>query len=320
MAPTMDPRPLSARSTPDPSRKWDVVGVGANSVDSVYRLPASPRADSATAKLRITSHRVSCGGQMATALSACAALGLRAAYVGAVGTDDNGRLIQKELAGRGIDLSHVVTRDGANQFAVITVDETTGERIVLWDRDERLLLQPADVPAALIASARLVHVDDVDEVAAIRAATLAREAGVPVTSDLDRITDRTPELVAAVSIPIFAEHVLPAITGEADCERALVKLRRTHAGLLCVTLGARGAMLLDGDRVCFEPGFAVRAVDTTGAGDVFRAGFIHALLGGAEPQGILRFANAAAALSCTRQGALDGVPSLAEVERFMAGA
>lgn len=299
---------------------YDVVGVGANSVDYVYRLPAVARADSPTAKLRISSHTVSCGGQMATALAGCAALGLRPAYVGAVGTDDNARRVTRELAGRGIDLSHVVTRDGANQFAVITVDDRTGERIVLWDRDDRLMLQPAEVPAALIAAARLVHVDDVDEAAAIRAATLARDAGVPATSDLDRATDRTMALVAAVSIPIFAEHVVPVITGEADYERGLRRLRQTHAGMLCITLGPRGSMMLVDDRLYTEPGFAVQAVDTTGAGDVFRAGFIHALLAGAAPPDILRFANAAAALSCTRAGALDSVPTLVEVERFMAEA
>jgi sulfofructose kinase len=299
------------------TRAYDVVGVGANSVDFVYRLPASPVADSPTAKMRITSYSVSCGGQMATALSACAALGLRAAYVGAVGSDDNGRRIHLELAGRGIDLSHVVTREGANQFAVITVDERTGERIVLWDRDERLLLHPDEVPADLIASARLVHVDDVDERAAVRAATLAREAGIPTTSDFDRVTERTPELIAAVSMPIFAEHVLSAITGESDYERALVKLRRTHAGMLCITLGPRGAMMLVGDDLVVEPGFAVSAVDTTGAGDVFRAGFITAFLSGATPREILRFANAAAALSCTRAGALGGIPALPEIERFI---
>ncbi len=295
-----------------------MVGVGANSVDYVYRLPASPRADSATAKLRITSHTVSCGGQMATALAACAALGLRPAYVGAVGSDSNGAIVRRELAGRGIDLTHVVTREAANQFAVITVDEHTGERIVLWDRDDRLMLQAADVPEALIASARLVHVDDVDEESAIRAATLARAAGVPATSDLDRVTDRTAELVAAVSIPIFAEHVVPALTGEPDPERGLRKLRQTHAGMLCLTLGPRGSMMLVDDRLYVEPGFAVKAVDTTGAGDVFRAGFIHAVLNGAGPAEILRFANAAAAVSCTRAGALNSVPSLADVERFMA--
>ncbi len=301
-------------------KTWDVVGVGANSIDYVYRLPASPRADSPTAKLRITSHTVSGGGQMATALSACAALGLRAAYVGAIGTDENGRRIQAELAGRGIDLSHLVTRDGANQFAVITVDERTGDRIVLWDRDDRLMLAPGEIPAALIASARLVHVDDVDEEAAIRAATLARAAGVPCTSDLDRVTDRTAALVAAVSIPIFAEHVLPAATGEAGLEHALRKLRERHDGWLCVTLGPRGSMLLVGNDLVAEPGWAVEAVDTTGAGDVFRAGFIHGYLAGESPREILRFANAAAAVSCTRAGALNGVPNLAEVTRFMASA
>ena len=233
---------------PKLERRWDVVGVGANAVDYVYRLPAAPRADSPTAKLRISSHAVSCGGQTATALAACAAFGLRAAYVGAVGTDDNGHRIRRELAGRGIDLSHLVTRDGANQFAVITVDERNGDRVVLWDRDERLMLLPAEVPANLIASARLVHVDDVDEEAAIRAAKLAREAGVPATSDLDRVTNRTDELVQALSIPIFAEHVLPAITGEADPERALLKLRATHNGILCITLGPRGSMMLMGDQ------------------------------------------------------------------------
>jgi len=302
------------------TKTYDVVGVGANSVDFVYRLPGSPIADSPTAKMRITSYSVSCGGQMATALSACAAFGLRTAYIGAMGTDDNGRRIHAELAGRGIDLSHVVTRQGANQFAVITVDERTGERIVLWDRDERLLLADDEVPGDLIASARLVHVDDVDEGAALRAATLAREAGVPSTSDFDRVTERTPELIAAVSMPIFAEHVLPAITGESDYERALIKLRRTHAGMLCLTLGPRGSMMLVGDDLVIEPGFPVSAVDTTGAGDVFRAGFITAFLSGAAPRAILRFANAAAALSCTRAGALNGVPTLAEVQRLMAEA
>jgi sugar/nucleoside kinase (ribokinase family) len=295
------------------AKTWDVVGVGANSVDDVYRLPEAPQFDSPTAKMRISSHTRSYGGQMATALAACAALGLRAAYIGATGHDDNGRRMREALAGLGIDLAHLVTRPGANQLAVITVDERSGERVVLWDRDDRLMLTPAEIPAALIASARILHVDDVDQEAAIHAARLARQAGVPATSDLDRVTDRTEELVATVSIPIFAEHVLPAITGEADPERALFKLRRSHAGILCVTMGPRGAMMLAGDVLIYEAGFPVAATDTTGAGDVFRAGFIHALLAGESPRDILRFANAAAAISCTRAGAIAGVPGLGEV-------
>ena len=73
----------------------------------------------------------------------------------------------------------------------------------------------------------MVHVDDTDQAASIAAALAARKAGVPVTSDIDRLTDLTEALIAAVSLPMFAEHVPAAITGESDPERALRKLRRT---------------------------------------------------------------------------------------------
>jgi sulfofructose kinase len=219
-----------------------------------------------------------------------------------------------------VDLSHVMTRECPNRFAVITVDVTTGERIVLWDRDDRLNLSARDIDPALIASARLVHVDDEDQAAAIIAAGLARKAGIPCTSDIDRVTDRTKELIDAVSIPIFAQHVLPAITGEDDIERALHAVAASHGGMVCVTLGANGAMLIADGHCIAEPGFPVKAVDTTGAGDVFRAAFVYALLNGYAPQQMLRFANAAAALSCTRAGAIAGVPSMHEVQTlFSAG-
>jgi sugar/nucleoside kinase (ribokinase family) len=297
--------------------RWDVLGVGCNSVDYVYRLPASPKAESPTAKLRISSHHTMCGGQMATAMAACAGFGLKTAYFGSAGNDHNARLIISELSGRGVDVSHVLTRDCANRFAVITVDETSGERIVLWDRDNRLDISRAEMDPALIGAARVVHVDDEDQEAAIAAALIARAAGIPVTSDIDRITNRTKDLIAAVSIPIFANHVLPAITGESDIKQALRALRRTHDGMLCVTLGPEGAILLAGDELIVEKGFQIHAVDTTGAGDVFRAAFIYGLLEQYPPRQMLRFANAAAAVSCTRAGAMAGVPALAEVERLM---
>jgi ribokinase/sulfofructose kinase len=202
---------------------------------------------------------------------------------------------------------------------VITVDETSGERIVLWDRDERLNLRARDFDAALIASARILHVDDEDQEAAIAAATVARSAGVPCASDIDRITDRTKDLIAAVSIPIFAQHVLPAMTGESDIERGLRAMRQWNDGMLCVTLGPSGAMLLHGDELVIEPAFSVKAVDTTGAGDVFRAAFIYALLKEYPLRKMVRFANAAAAVSCTRAGAMASVPAMREVEQFVSG-
>jgi sulfofructose kinase len=317
---------------------FDVVGVGANSVDYVYRLPEFPHPDTQAAKLRITHHTVLCGGQTTTALCTCAAMGLRARYVGATGGDANGELIRRELKARGVDDEHAHVRVGVrNAYAVILVDERRGERVVLWQRDPALTLERGEIDASVVAQSRLIHVDDVDEDAAICAASIGRSAGTPVTSDIERVTDRTEELVAAVTIPIFAEHVIEALTGERDFERGLRKIRaqfgeaqRTRPtgarrpapfgpghSLICVTLGARGAMLLEDDRLHYEPGLPVEVVDTTGAGDVFRGAFIAALLRGDAPADILRFANTAAALSCTRSGAIDGIPSLDEVHQAL---
>jgi sugar/nucleoside kinase (ribokinase family) len=248
----------------------------------------------------------------------CARLGLRSKYVGVSGTDENGRRIRAELARREVDITDLIIRDAENQFAVILVDETTGERIVLWDRDDRLRLRERELPVEALAAARVVHVDDVDDDAAIRAATIARKAGAMVTSDIDRLTPRTEELVGAVTHAMFAQHVPTRLTGTTDVEQALRILRKRHDQVLCVTLGEHGAMVLDGDRLYQEPAFSVQSVDTTGAGDVFRGGFIYALVHGQPMDQALRTANAAAAVSCTRLGALNGVPALDEVEALMA--
>src|SRR5213593_4633991 len=301
----------------DARAEWDVIGIGANSVDYVYRLPAYPQPGGPHAKMRITTHAVTCGGQVATALATCAALGLRAKYVGSTGKDDNGRRIRDELARRAVNADDATICDAPNQSAVILLDGASGERIVLWDRDDRRAAGLRRLPEETLTSARLLHVDDVDQDAAIRAAAIGRAAGIPVTSDIDRVTDRTEELVRTVSIAIFAEHVPKALTGEDDLERALRTLRELQTGQLCVTLGARGAMLLNGDQLFYEPAFQVDTVDTTGAGDVFRGAFIAAFLRGRAPAEILRFANAAAAVSCTRLGTMNGVPTRNEISAMM---
>ena len=295
----------------------DVLGLGESSVDHVNLLPAAPLARGTASKLRISSTFDAAGGQIASMLAACSSLGLRAGYLGPLGNDDNGRLIRSELESRGVDLTHVVVRDAPARFAIILVDESTGERTVLWHRDPGLDIAEGEIDPAVL-TARVVHVDDVDEQAAIRTARMATARGITVTSDLDRVTEHTPALVASVSIPIFAEHVPPALTGERDPERALRKLRKQYPGLLCVTLGTAGSMALDGDQLIHVPAFSVHAVDTTGAGDVFRAGFVYGLLAGWPPLEILKFANAAAAVSCTRLGAMNSAPALTEVEQMLA--
>ena len=144
------------------------------------------------AKISAPEHRVSCGGQVATTLAACAALGLRAAYVGTFGDDDNGTRIRDALAGAHVDTSRSVVRHAPNRHAVILVDERNGDRTVVWHRDAATGVDGRGASARVIAGARLVHVDDLDEEASIAAARVAVGAGIPVTSDIDRVTARTP--------------------------------------------------------------------------------------------------------------------------------
>ncbi len=290
--------------------RFDVVGVGANSVDLVHLVPSFPRPEGWHSKMRVSRRIVSCGGQTATAMAACARFGLRALYVGAVGDDENGRRVRAELPREGLGQARLVSKPGRNQSALIILDQQTGERAVLWDRDDTVSLAASDLPFDAIAASRLLHVDDVSQEAAIAAARCARVAGIPVTSDLDRMTERTEELVLAVSHAIFADGLPEQLTGERDHERALRRLRRKHDALLVVTLGRDGAVALDGDRFLRSPGIAVTALDTTGSGDVFRAGFIFGLLQGWPTERTLRLANAAAALACTQLGAMPSIPSL----------
>ena len=203
--------------------------------------------------------------------------------VGTLGEDEHAAGLRDTLERRGVNTTHLIPRRTRHRHALILVDERTGDRTVLWERDARLSLDASDVPRDVVAGARLLHVDDLDAEAAIEAAGIARAAGIPVTSDIDRVTDRTRALIAAVTIPIFAEHVPTTLTGEADTERALRTLRGAHAGMLCVTLGARGSMLLEGNQLYRVPAPRVEAVDATGAGDVFRGAFIYALLRGDRP-------------------------------------
>lgn len=290
-----------------------VVGFGESSVDHVYVLPELPRAG--TSKLRISSSFTACGGQVATTMAACAAFGMSAAYLGPIGHDEDGRSILAELNARGVDTSRALVRPATTRYAVILVDEKRGDRIVLAERDAALDVPPHDLTSERIRDARVVHVDGVDEPAALQLARLARGAGAIVTCDVDTVTSRTTELLDAVTHPILAADVPRRLTGIDDLEGSLRALRKDHPGLLCVTLGERGAAALDGERFLHVPALAVRAIDTTSAGDVFRAGFIYALVERWPVDRLLRFANAAAAAACTRPGALTSIPSLEDVLR-----
>ncbi len=306
---------LPVAAPPAGSREYDAVGLGLNATDNVVIVPHFPEPGS---KIEFRSTQIMFGGQVATTMVGLSRLGLRTRYIGRVGSDDYGRLQKASIESEGVECSECRAVDGvASQLAFILVDESTGERTVIWRRDSRISVAPDEVAPEMIASARALHIDGHNIEAEIRAAMLAREAGAPVTIDVD--DDFGGErLFPLVDYLITSEDFPERVTGIADPRGALAALRdRYGCALVAATLGRRGVLALCGGQYVESPGFHVEAKDTTGAGDAFRVGFLYGLLEGLELEETLRVANAVAALNCMKLGARGGLPTTEELDAFL---
>ena len=298
------------------SQRFRVVGVGENSVDLLVTVPHHPAPNE---KLDVLEMVTLPGGQVASALVACARLGCRTRYLGSFGDDDHGRLIEAALRREGVDTTHCRHVHAPNRSALILVDAAAGTRTVLCRRDPALGWPPEAMLPELISDAQVLMVDATDLEAAVAAAVVARHAGVTVVADVDRPQPGLDRLLPYVDVLIAAEGFPQAETGEATLSRAVRVLRdRFPQALVVVTLGAQGAVAWEGSTEVVSPGFVVPVVDPTGAGDAFRAGFVRAWLAGdRDLAGLLDHASAAAALSCRAVGAQAGLPAFPEVEALV---
>jgi sulfofructose kinase len=276
-------------------------------MDTICVVPAFPQANT---KTHIREVRVEPGGQVATALAVCTRLGLRARYIGSVGTDQLGQAQLASLRSENLEL-HVREVTGAStQVAVIVIEEGVGERTILWRRDPRLTFPVDALQKDLILSGRILHLDGCDSAAALQAARWAHDAGIPVVIDIDELYDEsTHDLLRLVDYLIASSDF-------AKDPRELAE--RYGCPVVGVTDGSEGAVFLDRTRRLIRvPGFRVPVIDTTGAGDVFHGGFIYGLLQNWGLEDTVRFANAVAAMKCLQIGARKGIPQLSEVQEFL---
>lgn len=255
---------------------------------------------------------------MASAVAACQQWGLRTRYVGKVGDDDAARIHRAEFDRLGIE-AHLLTATGcASQQAVILVDDA-GERTVLWKRDNRLTLRPEEIRREWVTEARALHVDGHDTAAAVRAAGWARSAGIPVIADLDDLYPGVEALLENIDYLITSRDIPGRLVGNQDLRKSLPAVRdRFGCRLTAATLGQEGVLAWDGYDFHYAPAFRIQPLDTTGAGDIFHAGFIYGLLQGWTLPRQLDFACAAAALNCTASGARGGIQPVENIERLMA--
>jgi sugar/nucleoside kinase (ribokinase family) len=291
----------------------DVLAVGQTSFDQVAVVDAAPpRGGKALASEWLESS----GGQIATAALACARLGLRCALVSSVGDDPAAERVLAPLAAEGVDVARVARVPGApTQRALIWIERTSGERTVLWRRDERLALSPSAVRPDDVRSARAVLLDAGDLPLALQVAKLARAADIPCVVDADTPAPGVAELLGAVAYPVISESLARTLHGTP--ERAVRALVAAGAEAAVVTLGAQGAVVASAREVFQSDAFAIEPRDTTGAGDAFHAGFVVGLLEGRPLRETVRLAHALAACNCRALGAQAGLPTRAELEAFL---
>ncbi len=296
-------------------RKVDLVGVGLNAADTLIRLPHFPARGS---KSEYSEASFMPGGQTATTVVACQRWGLSTRYVGKVGDDDAARLHREAFARAGVEARLIAITGGVSPQSLILVDGC-GERTVLCLRREQMTLQPEELDRTWIENARVLHVDGHDTAAATLAASWARRAGIPVVADLDEPYPGVEELIENVDYLIVSRDFPGRLMNEHSLERALRRMQaRYGCRLAAATLGEEGVLAWDGKQLFYNPAYRVSVVDTTGAGDIFHAGFIYGLLQEWPLERQLDFSCAAAAMNCMSAGARGGIRGVAEIEHLMA--
>lgn len=300
-------------------KEFDAIGFGLNAVDHLIVMPEYPAFDT---KTRLIEHVQSAGGQTASALVGLQRLGLRTAYAGRFGADAAGRFGLATLRDEGVNVSRAEVIEGARtQLAFIIIDARTGERTILWDRDERLAYKAEEAPTGFAARGRVLHLDAHDPPACARVAREARAAGTIVTADIDNIYAGLPELLPLIDVLISSKEFPHRLTGITDERAALaeVKARMGTNALAGMTLGERGALIFHEGKFIETPAFPVPGGcrDTTGAGDAFHAGFLFGMLQGEEIEACLRAGCAVAALKCRRLGARAGLPTRDEIAALL---
>ena len=291
-----------------------VVGVGLACLDQLilWRDMRAPLVGN-----KILNFQVQGGGMVGTAMVAVARLGGQAELWGAVGDDWMARMILQGLRCESVDTRHVtVVPGGRGPMVVVCVDHPTGQRHFLYWTGFPEPKDPIGSPESLKTAGCLL-VDGTHHQSTLRAARQAQRLGVPVVADLGGIGENTPALLAHVEYAIISERCAQRVAGGDDYRAACQAMRSMGPEHVVVTLGEKGLVYLDGERLAEMPAFPVDVVDTTGAGDVFHGAFAAGLYLELGFEGALALAARAAARNCTALGGAGRLTTRAELPRSL---
>ena len=323
----MPPSSPSIPRSPDASsRSRPIVVIGSINTDFVHRVPRLPGpGETVTA----AGFDVLPGGKGANQAVAAARLGARVSMVGRVGFDLGFGVLDR-FEREGIDTRHVRRTSGVPTGQAQIFVDPNGENCIVVSPGANAHVSAADVDAAapLLRSAAVVLLQlEIPLVTVRHALSLCRRLGVPTVLDPAPVPPKGPPraLFAADYLTPNQPEALQ-LTGRqhsrgvrlSDPKPVATALHSRGANTVILKLGARGAAIAAGDgRFQIVRPFRVRVTDSTAAGDAFNAAFAVALADGMSLKDAVRFANAAGALCCTKQGAQPALPTRSAVERLL---
>ena len=292
---------------------FQVYGLGQCCLDYIGKVETYPPPD---VKCEFTDMVIQGGGPVATALVALARWGVSCALSGVMGDDLFGTMIKESLDVEGIDTSGVMVREGSDsQFAFIVAEPGTGRRTIFWRQPTGPLLEPTEIDYSIIRRAQVVHTDGLFPEASLAACKAAKKAGVQVVVDAGSLRTGMLDLARMSDYFLASETFAEALVGRGKPLEACHKLAEFGPGVVGVTLGSRGYVVLDRGRTIERSAYSVDAVDTTGCGDVFHAGFIYGLIQKWDIDRSLDFAAWAAAKVSLKLGGRAGIPALEKERR-----
>ena len=299
-----------------------IVVVGSSNTDMIIQLARIPRPGETILGGEFSS---AAGGKGANQAVAAAQAGGSVTFVARVGKDVFGDQAVAGFQRDGINVDHVVPDHTAPSGVALIFVAGDGENSIAVAGGANGKLAPADVKQAakaIRAAAVLVAQLESPLATVQAAAAIAAKAGVCFILNPAPARPLPDALLKLVSILTPNETEAQLLTGikvtnEATAAKAAAKLLARGVGTVILTLGARGAFVADAAGKQLVPGFKVKALDTTAAGDTFNGALAVALAEGRALPDAVRFANAAAAISVTRLGAQPSAPKRQEIERFL---
>ena len=296
---------------------WDIIGFGAVAVDDLVYVPKYPDPDT---KIEVTNRERYGGGLTGTALVAASRLGASTAYCGILGKNELSRFTINEFENEGVDTSLcMIKNDYRPLHSTIIIEQSTGRRTIYYSLAGFAPPDPAVIKKTLKMPCKLVVFDSFMGDLIPHIIQSAHLHGIPVLADIESIEImKQPESLAMIDFLVLNRNLAEEMTGEQEPEKVLGALETDQRVCTVITKGKSGCWYKIKNKPVFHlPAFKVKAVDTTGCGDVFHGAFASALVSGLDIQIAVLQASAAAAVKATQSGGRKGIPDLNQLNEFL---